>query len=229
MTETTNAKLSTTDVRTRIAEAIVSHRLLPRTKLGEEKLAAALNTTRARVREALARLEVERMVVSEPNRGMFVAAPSIEEARQTLAARRLLESETTRLLAARATQSDIAVLRDNIEKERRAWEAGARARAIGLSRHFHQKIAELSGNAVLAELLGQITARVALAIALYDRPSHPDCMFDEHIQLVDAIEQGDAQRAVDLMVHHIDHMVVLLDSYAEQQAEPNLAAIFNDD
>jgi DNA-binding GntR family transcriptional regulator len=213
-------------VRIRIAEAIVNHQLLPKTKLGEERLAKALNVSRSRVREALARLEVERMVVSIPNRGMFVAAPSIDEAKQIIHARRLIEGETVRLLASIATARHSRELRRCVEAERKAWSEGDRHKAIALSRKFHYLIAKLSGNQVLADLLRNVIARMSLAIALYDRPRRPDCIFDEHVDLLDAIEKRDADRAVDIALRHLDHLAEPLQSIEDTSAEPDLDVIF---
>ncbi len=224
--EDAKQQLSLEDVRQQIAEAIINHQLLPKTKLGEEKLASALKVSRARVREALARLEVEHMVVSIPNRGTFVAAPSVDEARQILHARRVIESETVRMLARSATQRQIKELKRCVESERAAWEAGDRQRAITLSREFHYLIAEMSGNVILSDLLRQVVARMSLAIALYDRPRKPDCMFDEHVDLLNAIADHDEERAASIALGHLDHMEDALNSIPDDEAEPNLDAIF---
>ncbi len=224
--EKAGPQLSLEEVRAQIVDAIVNHQLLPKTKLGEEKLAQALKVSRARIREALARLEVEHMVVSIPNRGTFVAAPSISEARQILHARRVIESETVRMLARSATRTQIKELTRCVAAEREAWKSGDRQRAIALSREFHSLIAEMSGNAILADLLRQVVARMSLAIALYDRAHKPDCMFDEHVDLLDAISKHDEDRATQIALGHLDHMEEALDSIPDEEAEPDLASIF---
>ena len=213
-------------VRAQIAEAIINHQLLPRTKLGEERLAKALKVSRSRVREALARLEVERMVVSVPIRGMFVAAPSVAEARQILHARRLIEGETVRLLAEGATARHCKELRRCVEAEHKAWSEGDRHKAITLSREFHYLIAKLSGNQVLVDLLRNVVARMSLAVALYDRPRQPDCIFDEHVELLEAIEKRDADRAVAIALGHLDHLAESLQHMDDTPAEPDLDTIF---
>jgi DNA-binding GntR family transcriptional regulator len=213
-------------VRAQIAEAIINHQLLPKTKLGEERLAKALNVSRSRVREALARLEVERMVVSVPNRGMFVAAPSVAEARQILHARRLIEGETVRLLATHATARHCRELRRCVDAEHKAWSEGDRHKAITLSRKFHYLIAKLSGNQVLADLLRNVVARMSLALALYDRPKRPDCLFDEHVELLEAIEARNTDKAVEIALRHLDHLAEPLQNIEDTSSEPDLEAIF---
>jgi DNA-binding GntR family transcriptional regulator len=45
-----------------------------------------------------------------------------------------------------------------------------------------------------------------LIIALYDKPSMPHCLGDEHAAIVDALAAGDGKRVSQLMVEHLDHV-----------------------
>jgi DNA-binding GntR family transcriptional regulator len=190
----------------RIFHAIVDHRLLPGTKLGEDKLADALQTTRTRVREALNRLAHEKIVVTYPHRGAFVAEPSIADAHEILGARRVIEIATVSALARTATAEQIRALEKCVTSEQDAWTTGQRKTAIMLSRSFHFMIADLAGNAVLSELLRNVVSRMSLAIALYDRPGRGDCFFGEHVGLLNAIKSHDLEEAAQIMTRHFDHM-----------------------
>src|SRR5688572_14525641 len=75
----------------RLLAAIFEHRLPPGTKLGEDRLAAIFGVSRARIRRVLPRLAHEGLVTLEPNRGAFVAKPTVMEARDVFEARRLIE------------------------------------------------------------------------------------------------------------------------------------------
>src|SRR5512146_363565 len=85
----------------KIYAAILEHRLAPGTKLGEDRLAGIFSTSRARVREVLARLANERVVDLVPQRGAFVAKPTVEQAADVFEARRLIEPGIVRRLVAR--------------------------------------------------------------------------------------------------------------------------------
>lgn len=70
------SELSNQDIYERIYAAISDRRLLPGTKLSEERLAQAFHASRARIREVLLRLSQELIVELHLNRGAFVARPS---------------------------------------------------------------------------------------------------------------------------------------------------------
>ncbi|MCY7317426.1 MAG: GntR family transcriptional regulator, partial [Ramlibacter sp.] len=79
------------EIYERVYVAILEHRLQPATKLGEERLADIFGASRARIRDVLARLAHEQIVELYPQRGAYVAKPTIEQARDVFEARRLIE------------------------------------------------------------------------------------------------------------------------------------------
>ena len=86
-----------------LTRAIVEHKLRPGTKLAEQKLADHFGVSRTLVRQALFQLSQNRLIRLEPARGAFVAAPSVMEARQVFAVRRMLEAEMTRAFVREVT------------------------------------------------------------------------------------------------------------------------------
>ena len=65
-----------------ITNAIIERRLMPGTKLAEQKIADIFAVSRTLVRQALNQLSRDRLVTLSPARGAFVAMPSVDEARQ---------------------------------------------------------------------------------------------------------------------------------------------------
>jgi len=92
---------STEAIVAAVTRAIVEHRLLPGAKLVEQKLGDRFGVSRTVVRQALYRLSELKLVRLEPARGAFVAAPSIREAREVFAVRRMVESQMLRELIER--------------------------------------------------------------------------------------------------------------------------------
>ena len=90
-----------------ITTAIVERRLMPGTKLAEQKIADVFQVSRTLVRQALNQLSRDRLVTLEPARGAFVAMPSPEEARQVFEVRAMLESQLVRQLCAKIGRAHV--------------------------------------------------------------------------------------------------------------------------
>lgn len=218
---------SVEEIVDRIYTAILEHRLMPGIKLGEDRLANIFGTTRARVREVLARLANERVVDLIPQRGAFVARPTVEQACDVFEARRLIEPGIVRRLIERLDANMLARLREHL-----ALEAQARARSdqraiVRLSGEFHWLLAELAGNTALLRSMRELTSMTCLIIFLYDAQTANSCRADEHEEIVAAIAARHVARAQALMLHHLDHIEQSL-KLESPQAEADLEAIFRD-
>jgi DNA-binding GntR family transcriptional regulator len=87
----------------------------------------------------------------------------------------------------------------------------ARRGEIKASGDFHLMLAEVAGNQILQRFMDELVARSSLVIALYGRTGISSCGHSEHTGILDALERGDAKRAAELMLHHIDHIETDLD------------------
>ncbi|MGQ0546804.1 MAG: GntR family transcriptional regulator [Betaproteobacteria bacterium] len=204
--------LSEDAIYEKILAAIFDHRLTPGTKLGEDRLASIFGVSRARIRRVLPRLAHEGVVSLEPNRGAFVAKPTVAEARDVFQARRLIEPGIVeQLMRQPGLAATLPRLRRHVAAEAKARAAGDTRSIVRLSGEFHMLLAEAAGNAVLAKTMRELTSLTCLVIALYDRPSVPSCLGEEHGEIVDAIGSDDAGRARELMIHHLNHVERNLD------------------
>ena len=198
---------STTAVIVReLTQAIAGHRLQPGTKLAEQKLADHFGVSRTLVRQALHQLAQNRLVTLEPARGAFVAAPTVEEARQVFAVRRMLETEMARSFAREATAARVRALREHIAAEKAAVEGGDAAGSIELLGDFHVRMAELLGNDVLAQILRDLLSRSSLVTLMYQRDGAAAHSQQEHVEIVRALAARDADRAAQLMDEHLQHV-----------------------
>jgi DNA-binding GntR family transcriptional regulator len=189
-----------------LTKAIVEHRLQPGSKLAEQKLADHFGVSRTLVRQALFQLSQNRLITMEPARGAFVAAPSVDEARQVFAVRRMLEAEMTRAFMREATPAKLQALRDHLAEEHGAVIREDVPGRTELLRDFHVRIAELMGNEVLAQLLGELISRCALITLMYQTHSAAEHSSEEHAAIVSAWAAGDEALAVQLMNDHLAHV-----------------------
>ena len=186
-----------------LTKAIVEHRLHPGTKLAEQKLADHFGVSRTLVRQALFQLSQNRLIRLEPARGAFVAAPSALEARQVFAVRRMLEAEMTRAFVREVTPAKIKALKAHVAQEKTAVAGGDAADRIELLGDFHVCMAELMGNDVLAQVLGELISRCALITLMYQTASAAEHSNEEHVAIVKALAAKDEKLAVDLMDAHL--------------------------
>ena len=209
----------------RLMAAIFEHRLPPGTKLGEESLAAIFGVSRARIRRVLPRLAHDGVVHLEPNRGAFVAKPTVQEARDVFEARRVIEPAIVQRLVQKPDRRALVTrLRQHVAAERHARTAGDTRAIVRLSGEFHILLAEMAGNASLTRAMRELATLTCLIIALYDKPSVPHCLGDEHAAIVEALATGEAKRLAQLVVEHLNHVEAGLDLSVPDDGPIDLAA-----
>ncbi len=186
-----------------LTKAIVEHRLHPGTKLAEQKLADHFGVSRTLIRQALFQLVQKRLIRMEPARGAFVATPSSDEARQVFAVRRMIEIEMTRSFVRNVTPAQIKALKDHVAEEKAAVSRGDVAGRTDLLGDFHVRMAELMGNDVLAQILGELISRCALITLMYQSSNAAEHSAEEHAEILKAIVAKDENLAVKLMDEHL--------------------------
>jgi DNA-binding GntR family transcriptional regulator len=189
-----------------ITTAIVERRLMPGTKLAEQKIADIFKVSRTLVRQALNQLSRDKLITLEPARGARVAEPSVEEARQVFETRHLLEGAMVRRAATELSKAQIAELRTHLKDEEaavRRTDVSGRTRLLA---DFHVVLARMLGNEVLAHILGELVSRSSLIALMYQSAHSAEHSFAEHVAIVDALEKRDARAAVRLMEEHLRHV-----------------------
>lgn len=197
---------STSHIVEALTRAIVEHRLRPGTKLAEQKLADHFGVSRTLVRQALFQLSRHRLIRMEPQRGAFVASPSVEEARQVFAVRRMLEAEMTRAFVRQVTTAQLKALREHLAREKKAVSQLDVPGRTELLADFHVLMAELMGNHVLAEMLRDLISRCALITLMYQSNQAAEHSSEEHVTIVKAMAARDEALAVSLMEQHLQHV-----------------------
>ncbi|MFD1198792.1 GntR family transcriptional regulator [Brucella gallinifaecis] len=210
-----------------LRDAVVSHQLLPGTKLPEDELASIYSVSRAFVRSALQALAHDRLVRLEPNRGAFVAEPSPQEAREVFEARTLIEPEVAGLAAKVATTDNVKMLRKHLDEEHAALHAGRDSDAIRLSAQFHLELAAIAGHSILAGFMTDLLPRSSLIIALYWQRRETTCESHAHMALVDAIEKGKSKEASTLMKKHILDLLAGLNLNRSKKEQKRLSDVLS--
>ena len=214
------------DIHDRIYMAILEHRLPPGTKLVEERLAEIFGVSRARIRDVLSRLAHEQIVELFPQRGAFVAKPSIEQALDVFEARRLIEPAVVRRLVDTLTPERLTRLWQHCGLEQDARKRDDQRAIVRLSGEFHTLLATLAGNSVHARQMRELSTLTCLIIVLYDAPTASSCRADEHSNITQAIAKRNSATAEALMLEHLEHIEQSL-KLEPTTSEVDLAAIFS--
>lgn len=196
---------SEAEIRRRILQAIFEQRLRPGERLTEDQLAAAFDVSRTVVRQAMARLAQDGILVKLPNVGSTVASPSRKETRDILSVREMVEPGIVRILAATPSKPGLERLRAHLADEAEARKRRDRGTLVRLTGEFHLLLAELAGNEVLTRLMTGLQALTCLAILLHAEREEA-CPPDEHSRIVRAIASGDGEAAAAEMLHHLRHV-----------------------
>jgi DNA-binding GntR family transcriptional regulator len=189
-----------------ITTAIVERRLMPGTKLAEQKIADIFKVSRTLVRQALMQLSRDHLITLEPARGARVAEPSVEEAKQVFETRNMLEAAMIRRAATELGDAQIAELRAHLKAESEAVQRTDVSGRTQLLADFHVVIANMLGNAVLAGMLGDLVSRCSLIALMYQSAHSAAHSYDEHVAIVDALARRDAKAAVRLMEQHLHNV-----------------------
>lgn len=144
---------------------IVDGALRAGTRLTEETISTAIGFSRNTIREAFALLAAERLVVREPNRGVFVATPSIEDVHDLYAARLVIEPVALERGPDFGPHTAVA-LQAIVDGARSAAAAGDVAGVAQANQEFHRTIARLSGSRRVDQLMEGVLAEMRLVFHL---------------------------------------------------------------
>jgi DNA-binding GntR family transcriptional regulator len=186
-----------------IREWIVTLDLAPGSVVNERELMGRLGLGRTPVREALRDLAREQLVDVFPRRGMFVSGVDVGDIAGLSEVRLVLETEAARLAAERRNETDLEETAALLDELARLSGAHGERRLIDLDERIHRHVARCAHNPFLEATLEQYYVlalriwflaleRVALGAAI-----------GEHHAILEAIRDGDADRAAEVMRAHV--------------------------
>lgn len=202
-----------------VRDAIIEGEHLPGSPLRLQELADAHGVSLIPVREALRRLEAERLVQSEPNKGARVAEISPDDVRDVYQTRIVLEVPALRRAFPRLDHQTIEEIRDIKERMVGAFKRGDRT-GNEFHRRIHFSLYERSESPWLLymiEILWNHTERYRrMAMGLHPTFDH---VGQAHAKILDALDAGDLDAASDALRLDLEHTAQLvIAAYEEQHA-----------
>lgn len=193
-------------VENNLRAAIVSGELPPGSKLIERDLCEKMGVSRPSLREALRRLEAEKLIVNIPHKGPEVASLTLKDASELYALRRLLESYAAHEFTRLATDKQVDALGKTIECLRLAAQKNSRSGVLDAKADLYAILLGGCGNALVQEILGGLLARVSLlratSLMLPDRLPRS---IEEIDDLLKHIRARDAKGAEKISYKHVQN------------------------
>ena len=189
-----------------LREDIMEWRLAPGTVLQEVEQSERLAMSRTPVREALARLGADGLVAAQGGRGLVVTTVSVESVRQLFGLRRVLEQESARLAAQHRDPDVFLGLRDEFQSAPRLLDDGdpAHERYYDLVARFDLAVDEAAGNPYLVSTLRNLRPHlVRIRRVSRDDLERLRTAAEEHLLIVEAIIDGDAELAASATQVHL--------------------------
>jgi DNA-binding GntR family transcriptional regulator len=187
-----------------IRELIVTLELAPGSIVSERELQERLGVGRTPVREALQRLEGERLIEVYPRRGIFVSNVNVLDLAVLSEVRTVLEGFAARLAAERSTADDREATSALIADLDELSAAADERRLIHLDQRIHRHVYRCTHNPFLETTLdGYYVLTLRIWFLALDRVNRLGDAVQEHRELLEAIRDGDPERAEDAMRRHV--------------------------
>jgi DNA-binding GntR family transcriptional regulator len=186
-----------------IRHKIITLELAPLSAIDEHALMQDLQLGRTPIREALQRLAAEDLVLLAPRRGMFVAEISITDLQKIFEARMAMEGFCARLAAERVDVEQLAEMNAVIHELEDVPNKDSK-HLMAIDERFHELLYEAADNEFIADTLRRLHAlSFRLWHLVLDRLGDVRGAMEQHVAIVDALEEGDGARAERLLQQHI--------------------------
>lgn len=189
-----------------LRQAILRGELKPGERLLEVQLAHKLGVSRTPLREAIRKLELEGLVVMIPRRGAVVAEITEKNLRDVLEVRSALEELAVSLACDKITKDQIGELKKAAIDFSITLQGGDVTETAQADVRFHDIIYEATDNRRLIQLLNNLREQMYRYRVEYlkDVAVHPK-LLAEHEEIIERIEQGQKQEAVNVVYRHINN------------------------
>jgi len=187
-----------------LRDAIVTGELEPGSMHSEQGLATRLATSRTPIREALLQLAAEGFVEFIPQRGVRITKMNPVHLAEVFQYRVALDSYCAEELARRPTPQALALLDEQLLRQRQIIANGDALQWIRANMDFHVVVAECVGNSVMTEAISAVASHtMRVGFQLLSTAGRMQSAHDEHVAIVQAIREGQADLARDRARAHI--------------------------
>lgn len=188
-----------------IKAAIKDYQLKPGQRIAAGAIAENLAISRTPVREALGRLEQERLVKRESGWGYAVVSLSLSDVMNIFRVREVLEVEAAKEAVANLSDPVLKMMDETLKRAGKLLKEGDVASFLQLARQFHNTISNLTGNSILQDMLSTISDRIQIigAMLIDHYASRADEILDENQRILKALRSGDEEKIESAVRGHV--------------------------
>lgn len=206
----------------KIREMIRKGALKKGDRLLEEPMCQAMGVSRTPLREALRILSSEGLIELIPNKGAYIAQPSIEDIEKMFFVMSILEGTCARLCAEKMDEKGLRRLDDLYQKLEEHCHAEDREKYMAVNHSFHSLVQERAGNKVLSEVINGLRQKILLyRYRQIYQPGRLQESMQEHRDLQKALRERNPEAAEKFMQEHLTRQFNALKSVYAGPSNPS--------
>lgn len=188
-----------------IRNKIITKTMFPGNRVIEEDVVHELGVSRTSIRSAMQRLQYEGFLEIIPNKGAYVAKPTVEDIRHAYYTRTVLEINAVQLAVDGMTAEGLDRMERNLEAQKGLESRFNIAEYAALNRAFHWEIAEATGNPYFKKYLNELLNKSNIYLIFYDNSTNNARGLAKHWAIMDAIQRKDKAGAVAAIRDDMDY------------------------
>jgi DNA-binding GntR family transcriptional regulator len=198
------------DITKRIADLVIK----PGDQLLEHRLAAELGVSKSPVREALRRLEKTGLICGIAFKGCFVSHLSVEEFKEAMEFRRLLEIHCFSVSFAHYSYDDVRKIKELETAADKSFKEGDKEMVSDFQSDLHKFIVKKAGNKLIEKTYNDLLyykLKRYLVFALREVSEQSEIWREQHRRIFKAIERQDCTAALNALDQHLTSILNLFD------------------
>lgn len=202
-----------------LKKAITTGQLKAEESLPEERLANELGISRTPLRDALNRLAMEGLIHHRTGKPAVVASFTKEDSLNYMELRSILEVQNIQKIISKVDETFINELRENLSRQLIAIREDNYQTFIELDREFHLLLTQLNPNKEFRETVHRMNTGINRAFLILSStvPESAKDAYQEHVEIVDSLEERDVLLARNKMVVHMNNVEKRFLKYYEKQ------------
>ncbi|MCM1234010.1 MAG: GntR family transcriptional regulator [Ruminococcus flavefaciens] len=179
-----------------IRNKIITKTVFPGNRIIEEEIVHELGVSRTSIRTAMQKLQYEGFLEIVPNKGAYIAKPTVEDIRDAYYTRTVLEVQAVQLAVDVISPEGIARMEQNLKAQEELDGRFTIAEYAALNRAFHWEIADTTGNPYIKKYLNELLNRSNIYLIFYDDSTDNIQSLKKHRAILEAIKAKDKASAV---------------------------------